>query len=176
MRLFANLILSFVLSGPVAVENMSGPYLVAAAVLESDFDFAGDANAQDEEGSGNFLSVGYRWSDRLSTELAYTDANDYKNQQFGTSQVDMWEVAALIHGGYAGQFDPYFRLYAYRAEFRENWTEGIRGNTSEGLLWGLGLAYRLTPGGVVRLDYAPCSFGGDDLDRLMLGAVLQFSD
>ena len=49
MRLFANLILSFVLSGPVAAENMSGPYLVAAAVLESDFDFAGDANAQDEE-------------------------------------------------------------------------------------------------------------------------------
>jgi hypothetical protein len=176
MRLFANLILSFVLSGPVAAENMSGPYLVAAAVLESDFDFAGDANAQDEEGSGNFLAVGHRWSDRLSTELAYTDANDYKNQQFGTSKVDMWEAAALIHGGYAGQFDPYFRLGAYRAEFRENWTEGIRGNTSEGLLWGLGLAYRLTPGGVVRLDYAPGSFGGDDLDRLMLGAVLQFSD
>ena len=110
MRLFANLILSFVLSGPVAAENMSGPYLVAAAVLEGNFDFAGDANAQDEEGSGNFLAVGYRWSDRLSTELAYTDANDYKNQQFGTSKVDMWEVAALIHGGYAGQFDPYFRL------------------------------------------------------------------
>ena len=83
MRLFANLILSFVLSGPVAAENMSGPYLVAAAVLESDFDFAGDANAQDEEGSGNFLSVGYRWSDRLSTELAYTDANDYKTSNLG---------------------------------------------------------------------------------------------
>ena len=40
---------------------MSGPYLVAAAVLESDFVFAGDANAQDEEGSGNFLAVGYRF-------------------------------------------------------------------------------------------------------------------
>lgn len=85
-------------------------------------------------------------------------------------------MAALIHGGYAGQFDPYFLLGAYRAEFRENWTEGIRGNTSEGLLWGLGLAYRLTPGGVARLDYAPGSFGGDDLNRLMLGTVLQFSD
>ena len=149
---------------------------MAAAVLEGDFDFAGDANAQEEEGSGNFFAVGYRWSDRLSTELAYTDANDYKNQQFGTSKVDMWEVAALIHGGYAANLILISDCSAYRAEFRENWTEGIRGNTSEGLLWGLGLAYRLTPGGVVRLDYAPGSFGGDDLDRLMLGAVLQFSD
>ena len=88
----------------------------------------------------------------------------------------MWEVAALIHGGYAGQFDPYSRLGTYRAEFCENWAKGIRGNTSERVLWGLGLDYRLTPGGVVRLDYARGGFGCDDLDRLMLGVVLQFSD
>jgi opacity protein-like surface antigen len=176
MRLLASFILSLLLSGPVAAENLSGFYLSAAAVLESDFDFAGNANAQDEEGSGNLLAIGYRWSDRLSTGLAYTDANDYENQQFGTSQVNMWEIGALFHGAYAGKFDPYFRLSAYRAEFREDWTEGIRGNTSEGLLWGLGLDYRLTPGGVVRLEYAPGSLDGDDLDRLMLGAVLQFSD
>ena len=57
----AKLILSFVLSGPAA-----GKYLLlhVAAVLESDFDFAGDANVQDEEGSGNFLAVGYRWSEK----------------------------------------------------------------------------------------------------------------
>ena len=176
MGLLAKLILSLMLTGPAAAEILSGFYMSAAAVLESDFNFAGNANDQDEEGSGNFLAAGYRWSDRLSTELAYTDANDYKNQQFGTSQVDIWEVAALIHGGYEGKIDPYFRPSAYRAEFRENWTEGVRGNTSEGLLWGVGLDYRLTPGGVVRLEYAPGSFDGDDLDCLMLGAVLQFSD
>ena len=89
MRLLAKLILSLMLTGPAAAENLSGFYMSAAAVLESDFDFAGNANDQDEEGSGNFLAAGYRWSDRLSTELAYTDANDYKNQQFGTSQVDI---------------------------------------------------------------------------------------
>ena len=45
MRLFAMLILSVLLAGPVAAENLSGPYL-AAAVLESDFEFAGNANDQ----------------------------------------------------------------------------------------------------------------------------------
>ena len=76
MRLLAKLILSLMLTGPAAAENLSGFYMSAAAVLESDFDFAGNANDQDEEGSGNFLAAGYRWSNRLSTELAYTDAND----------------------------------------------------------------------------------------------------
>ena len=78
MRLFAMLILSVLLAGPVAAENLSGPYLAAAAVMESDFEFAGNANDQQEEGSGNLLAVGFRWPDRFSTELAYTDANDYK--------------------------------------------------------------------------------------------------
>ena len=176
MRLFAMLILSVLLAGPVAAENLSGPYLAAAAVLESDFEFAGNANDQQEEGSGNLLVVGFRWSDRFSTELAYTDANDYKNDQFGTARVDMWEVAALIHGAFEGQFDPYVRLGAYRAVTRETGASGVSSKKSDGLLWGLGVDYRLAPGGVVRLEYTPGSFEGDDLDRLMLGAVLKFSD
>jgi len=176
MRLFAKLILSLILSGPVAAENISGPYLAAAAVLESDFEFAGNANDQQEEGSGNFLAAGFRWSDTLSTELACTDANDYKNDQFGTAQVDMWEVAALIHGAFEGPFDPYVRVGAYRAESRETGASGVSSKKSDGLLWGLGIDYRLAPGGVVRFEYTPGSFEGDELDRLMLGAVLQFSD
>ena len=182
------LLSSLALSGGARAAAAPGFYVSVGAILESDFDFAGNVNEQDEEGSGNLLALGYRWSDLLSGEIVYTDANDYRNVQFGSSEVNMWEAAALIHipalldrqthidTSYGGDFAPYLRLGAYRAEFREDWTAGIRSSSSDGLLWGVGVDYEVRPGGIVRLDYTPGSIDGDTLDRLTLGLVVHFSD
>ncbi|CAI8347556.1 MAG: Uncharacterised protein [Rhodobiaceae bacterium UBA7378] len=182
------LLSSLALSGGARAAAAPGFYVSVGAILESDFDFAGNVNEQDEEGSGNLLALGYRWSDLLSGEIVYTDANDYRNVQFGSSEVNMWEAAALIHipalldrqthidMSYGGDFAPYLRLGAYRAEFREDWTAGIRSSSSDGLLWGVGVDYEVRPGGIVRLDYTPGSIDGDTLDRLTLGLVVHFSD
>ena len=91
------LLSSLALSGGAGAAAAPGFYVSVGAILESDFDFAGNVNEQDEEGSGNLLALGYRWSDLLSGEIVYTDANDYRNVQFGSSEVNMWEAAALIH-------------------------------------------------------------------------------
>ena len=54
-------------------------YVTAGAVLESSFEFAGQMNNLEEEGSGFYLGGGYSFNDKISLELGYTGANDYSN-------------------------------------------------------------------------------------------------
>jgi opacity protein-like surface antigen len=163
-----------------ADSRMDNTYLSVAAIASSDFEFAGDINREQEEGSGYMLGVGYRQSKQLSYELAYTQANDYANDQGSYSKVYHWEAVALLHPAGEHAVSPYLRAGAYHARSRSNLfingvstVSGTRDKTEA--LIGAGVDYRLAPGRLVRLDFTRGGLKAEDrLDRLSLGLVMYF--
>ncbi|MGC6512606.1 MAG: outer membrane beta-barrel protein [Parvibaculales bacterium] len=154
-------------------EEQGGYYLTVGAVLESDFEFAGNLNELEEEGSGYYLGGGTFLSDTLSLELAYTDANDYSNDAGQVSEVNMIELSGLARWNRDIPVTPYVRLGLYHASADLNNSPGV---DETGFLYGVGLDYEFSQGHSLRLDFTPGSIDGEDLDRLMIGLVVPFSD
>ncbi|MGB0343263.1 MAG: outer membrane beta-barrel protein [Parvibaculales bacterium] len=163
-----------------ADSRMDKAYVSVAAIVSSDFEFAGDINGEQEEGSGFMLGVGYRQGQQLSYELAYTQANDYANDQGSYSKVYHWEAVALLHPAGEHAVSPYLRAGLYHARSRSNlYIDGIStvsgtSDKTEALI-GAGVDYRLAPGRLVRLDFTRGGLKAEDrLDRLSLGLVMYF--
>ncbi len=161
------------LASPVAAqeENQSRKYLTVGAVLQSDFEFAGDLNNYEEEGSGYYLGGGYSFNDTVSLELGYTDANDYTASNGEKSEVSMVELSGLTHMRFDSPISPYLRVGLYHAETAQH--GGLEADEN-GFFYGVGVDYALSQGQSLRLDFSPASVEGDDLDRLMLGLVVDF--
>lgn len=152
-------------------------YLTVAAIERSDFEFAGDINAEQEQGSGYMLGIGVRQSDWLSYELDYSRANNYANDQGSYSRIYHWEAVALVHPWQFNAFTPYLRIGAYNAKSRSNLvvngSSQVSGNsTKNDVLFGAGLDYRLAEGKMLRVDFTRGGEAREDrLDRLSFGLV-----
>ncbi|MGC6472951.1 MAG: outer membrane beta-barrel protein [Parvibaculales bacterium] len=154
-------------------EGAKDYYLTMGAVLESDFEFAGNLNDLEEEGSGYYLGAGKLLSDMISLELAFTDANDYSNSAGQVSEVNMIELSGLARLNKDMPVTPYIRLGLYHARADMNNSPGA---DETGFLYGVGLDYELSEGHSLRLDFTPGSVDGEDLERLMIGLVVSFHD
>lgn len=152
-------------------ENQSRKYLTVGAVLQSDFEFAGDLNNYEEEGSGYYLGGGYSFNNMVSLELGYTDANDYTAGNGEKSEVSMVELSGLTHMRFDSPLAPYLRVGLYHAETSQH--GGLEADEN-GFFYGVGVDYALSKGQSLRLDFSPANAEGDDLDRLMLGLVVDF--
>jgi hypothetical protein len=141
-------------------------YVTAGAVLESSFEFAGQTNDLEEEGSGFYLGGGYSFNDMISLELGYTGANDYTNNAGQYSDVKMYELSGLTHIRMKNPFSPYLRLGLYQASSDASNTSENEGN---GFLYGFGVDYTLSDGQYLRFDFTPGNIEGDELARLMIG-------
>jgi len=156
-----------------SAQELDPYYLTLGAVLESDFEFAGDLNELEEEGSGYYLGAGKFLSNLLSFELAYTEANDYTNNIGQTSEVSMVELSGLARLKQEALVTPYVRLGLYHANADLN---NSPGTDETGFLFGVGLDYEFSHGRSVRLDFTPGSVEGDDLNRLMIGLVVSINE
>ncbi len=157
----------------------SGMYLGVNAVLESDFEFAGEVNDQQEKGSGFNIGLGYVYSDVVSFELAYTEANNYENEVVGTSKVDIWELDMLVHQRFDDMaLAPFVRLGFYQANSQEDTMFNRNKMTDEGVLYAIGLDYNFDRHRAVRIDYTPGSTDGDNdgLNRIMVGLIVHLGD
>lgn len=150
-------------------------YVTTAAVLESDFEFAGDLNNEEEESSGYYLGIGYDALEWLSVEAGYTDANDYWNNNGLSSEVRMFEISALARMNVGENLSPYLRLGVYDASTQMG-GPAAADSSETGVLWGLGVDYALTQRSGLRADFTPGDLDDDGLDRLMIGVFLRFGD
>ena len=144
-------------------------YVTAGAVLESSFEFAGQMNNLEEEGSGFYLGGGYSFNDKISLELGYTGANDYSNNAGQYSDVKIYELSGLTHIRLENPFSPYLRLGLYQASSDDSNTSE---NEDNGFLYGFGVDYTLSEGQYLRFDFTPGNVDGDELDRLMIGLTV----
>ncbi|EJW20821.1 hypothetical protein IMCC14465_06170 [alpha proteobacterium IMCC14465] len=144
-------------------------YVTAGAVLESNFEFAGNLNNLEEEGSGYYLGGGYSFSEMISLEVGYTEANDYSNNGGQYSDVKMYELSGMTHLRFENPFSPYLRLGLYHASSDDAPSPEI---DDTGILYGVGVDYSLSEGQFIRLDFTPGNAEGDELDRLMIGLVV----
>lgn len=170
---FGLLAVLFSVSSPVFAEEPQPYYLTLGAVLESDFEFAGDLNGLEEEGSGYYIGAGKAFTEMFSLEVAYTDANDYSNNAGQVSEVNMIELSSITSFTNDAALSPYIRVGLYHANADVN---NSPGTDETGFLYGVGLDYEFSEGNALRLDFTPGSFEGDDLKRLMIGLVVSIND
>ena len=167
------IILGFLTVLPARSQELTPYYLTLGAVIQSDYEFAGDLNDRAEEGNGYYTGAGKELSDMLNLELAYTDINNYSSSSGTETEARLIELSGIARFNQGAAVIPYVRLGVYHTTSDRQNTAGIE---DSGFLYGVGFDYEFSEGKAIRLDFTPGSVGGDDLDRLMIGMIISLGD